>query len=71
MYTDSNNRYDIFTWIKTIIYSSKTDKHFLVCIKLIGCFYRQTKDETLTNILKSKNNSQINKIIQNEKKSNN
>jgi len=68
MYTDSNNRYDIFTWIKTIIHSSESIVQCSTCSKLIRTFYRQFKDDLLKDTLLKENNTQLKKIRENGRK---
>jgi len=39
MQSKSNNKYDVFIWIKRIIDSAETKKHYLASDRLIQNFY--------------------------------
>lgn len=47
MAAKSNNKYDVFEWIKQVIDSCKTVKHTIVTDRLIYNFYRTYDDYDL------------------------
>ncbi len=49
----SNNKYDVFNWIQSIINSIEKYNHYLACRRLIKLFYSQHQDRDLKDILDS------------------
>jgi hypothetical protein len=49
----SDNKYDVFNWIHSVINSIEERKHYPTCRRLIRLFYSQHQDWDLKDILDS------------------
>jgi hypothetical protein len=47
----SNNKHDVFEWIKQVIDSCETARHDIVCDKLIVNFHKMYGDEVMVSDL--------------------
>lgn len=63
----SDNKYDVYNWIKSIITSMENTKHYIVCNKLIQLFYRKHQDWDLRDALDSELTKRVFELGSNKK----
>ena len=67
MAAKSNNKYDVFDWIKKIIDSCETSKQLVRCIPLMKCFNTMYKDSGLYDELRWYETCRWNRLGEKEK----